>query len=132
MSIDGRMHKIEMLFCWLVWFNDPIKSVQYQLTKRSKMNSVELLAELSKFSADMKLADSKVYFDNIIVEKSRIIFDNRGDQQYITVGEAVEILRQQAASKSVWIISDFCEIPASYIKQADYEGEPYIQFHIEY
>ena len=93
------------------------------------MNSVQLLSQLSKFSADMRLADSEVYFDTITVQQNRIILENRGDQPAITVGEAVELLSKQTSSKSIWIIDGCTEIPASHIKSADFEGESYIQFY---
>ena len=95
------------------------------------MNSVQLLSELSKFSADMRLANSKVYFDSIIFENDRIIFDHRGDQPSLTIGEAIEFLTQNPA-KSVWFMSDFSEFPADSIKKAEYEGESYIRFHSDY
>lgn len=95
------------------------------------MNSVQLLSELSKFSADMRLADSKVYFDSIVVENDRIIFDHRGDQPSLTIREAIELLTQNTA-KSVWFMSDFSEFPADSIKKAEYEGESYIRFYSDY
>ncbi len=97
------------------------------------MNSTQFLSELSKFSADMKLAESKVYFDTMTVENDRIIFDNRGDQPAITVQEAIDLLTQHA-SKTVWFMS-YCscsEFPACYIKKADFEGESYIRISGEW
>jgi hypothetical protein len=93
------------------------------------MNSIKLLSELSKFSADMRLADSEVYFDTITVQKNQIILDNRGDQPSITVGDAIELLSKQTSPKSIWIITNCNKVPAAYIRSADYEGEPYIQFY---
>ncbi len=96
-----------------------------------KMNSAQLLSELSKFSADMRLADNKVYFDSIIVKKNSIIFDHRGDQQSITVAEAIEILTQNP-TKSIWFMSDCSEFPATYINKAEFEGESYVRLHSDY
>ncbi len=93
------------------------------------MNCLELLSQLSRFSADMKLADSEVYFDTITVENKRIILDNRGDQPAITVGDALELLSKQTSPKSIWIITNYNKMPALYIKEAECDGESYIQFY---
>jgi hypothetical protein len=92
---------------------------------------MQLLSELSKFSAYIRLADSKVYFDSIVVENDRIIFDHRGDQSSVTIGDAIECLTQNPA-KSVWFMTDCSELPADSIKKAEYEGESYIRFYSDY
>jgi len=120
-----------MLFSGLVFCNPQLRTAFKKLkTARFNMKSAQLLSELSKFSADMRLADSYIYFDNIIITKNRIIFDHRGDQNSITIGEAIELLAQHA-SKSVWFMSDSSEIPIDSIKKAEFEGESYIKFQCD-